>query len=127
MRSKAHRIGFRQRQAAPFRRVLGMALALLMMLASLPMDVTAAVIDRFTAPRVVSETTPDGAVFSNLYDDFGRVVRRSSPQGSRLVQIFIRGSNDCPSGIPGVAESDFIWMSREMRCNSSPQRNREGF
>jgi hypothetical protein len=33
MRSKAHRIGIRQRQAAPVRRVL--ALALLMMLASL--------------------------------------------------------------------------------------------
>ncbi len=86
MRNKAHRGGIRQRQAALARRVLGVALSLLMLLASLPMDVTAAVIDRFTAPCVVSETAPDGAVFSNLYDDFGRVVRRSSPQGSVLYE-----------------------------------------
>ena len=86
MRNKAHRGGIRQRQTAPGRRVLGLALSLLMMLASLPMDVTAAVIDRFTAPRVASETAPDGCVFSYLYDDFGRVVRRSSPQGSVLYE-----------------------------------------
>ena len=49
MRDKAHRGGIRQRQAAPVRRVLALALSLLMLLASLPMDVTAAVIDRFIA------------------------------------------------------------------------------
>jgi len=35
MRDKAHRGGIRQRQAAPVRRVLGLALSLLMLLASL--------------------------------------------------------------------------------------------
>ena len=54
MRSKAHRIGIRQRQAAPVRRVLGVALSLLMMLASFPMDVTAAVLDRIAAPSAVA-------------------------------------------------------------------------
>ncbi len=64
------------------RRVLAVAMAFLMLMASLPMDAVASVLDRATTRRVISETMPDGSVFDYEYDAFGRVARRSSPQGS---------------------------------------------
>ena len=64
------------------RRVLAVAMAFLMLMASLPLDAVASVLDHATTRRVISETMPDGSVFDYEYDAFGRVARCSSPQGS---------------------------------------------
>ena len=74
MRGKAQIGGIRQRPVAPFRRVLALALSLLMLLASFPMDVTAAVLDRIAAPAVARLGGQDFAeprVTEYSYDEIG--------------------------------------------------------
>ncbi|MCQ2402665.1 MAG: hypothetical protein MJ202_02930, partial [Lentisphaeria bacterium] len=66
MRTSVHR-NTRLRPVAPVRRVLAVAMAFLMLMASLPMDAVASVLDRATTRRVISETMPDGSVFDYEY------------------------------------------------------------
>ena len=95
MRGKAHIGGIRQRPVTPGRRVLVLALSLLMLLASFPMDVTAAVLDRIAAPGVVSETMRNVAVTDALgnttsyeYDALGRRVAMVDALGRRAEYVF---------------------------------------
>ena len=74
MRRKAQIGGIHQRIVAPARRVLALALSLLMLLASFPMEVTAAVLDRIAAPGVARLGGQDFAeprVTEYGYDEIG--------------------------------------------------------
>ena len=109
MRGKAHIGGIRNVPVTPGRRVLVLALSLLMLLASLPMDVTAAVIDRFTAPRVARLGGQDFAeprVTEYSYDEIGArsLVRRwngvETEYGYDILAVWSRWSTVTRTGPP---------------------------
>ena len=110
MRGKAQIGGIRQRPVAPARRTLALALSLLMLLASFPMDVTAAVLDRIAAPSAVArlggQDFAEPRVTEYGYDEIGArsYVRRwngvETEYGydalDRLVSLEHRSANGNP-------------------------------